>query len=57
MLPGDAVGQRMIAASPLGAALGEDASAGERRLFDIFAAVAQRQPDHQAVDDGNTRLS
>ena len=34
-----------------------DEVASERPLFDIFAAVAARQPDHLAVDDETTRLS
>jgi non-ribosomal peptide synthetase component F len=35
----------------------EDAAAFEGPLFDAFAAVAARQPDHLAVDDGIVRLS
>jgi non-ribosomal peptide synthetase component F len=40
-----------------GVALAEDDAAFEGPLFDAFAAVAARQPDHPAVDDGTTRLS
>jgi non-ribosomal peptide synthetase component F len=35
----------------------EDVAACERSLFGVFAALAARQPDHVAVDDGATRLS
>jgi len=38
-------------------ALSEDDVACERPLFDAFAEVAARQPDHLAVDDGTTRIT
>jgi non-ribosomal peptide synthetase component F len=38
-------------------ALADDEAAYERPLFDVFAAIAARQPDHLAVDDGTTHLS
>ena len=37
--------------------LDRDGAACERPLFDVFAEVAARQPDHLAVDDGTVRLS
>jgi non-ribosomal peptide synthetase component F len=46
----------MTAPSP-DTALAEDAAAFERPLFDVFAAVAARQPDHLAVDGGTTRIT
>jgi len=39
------------------ATLAGDGAAFEGPLFDAFAAVAARQPDHLAVDDGTVRLS
>jgi non-ribosomal peptide synthetase component F len=45
------------AVPPPGATLAGDDAAFEGPLFDAFAAVAARQPDHLAVDDGTTRLS
>lgn len=38
-------------------ALAEHDAAFERPLFDVFAEVAARQPDHLAVDDGAARLT
>ena len=38
-------------------ALAEDDAAFEGPLFDAFAAVAARQPDHLAVDDGTDRVT
>ena len=40
-----------------GADLTEDAAAFERPLFEVFAEIAARQPDHLAVDDGTSRLT
>ncbi len=38
-------------------ALAEDTAACERPLFEVFAEVAARQPDHLAVDDGDACLT
>ncbi len=43
--------------SPQATALTEDDAVFEGPLFDAFAAVVARQPNHLAVDDGNGRLS
>jgi acyl-coenzyme A synthetase/AMP-(fatty) acid ligase len=50
-LPGAAPADATSAA----AALAEDDAACERPLFEVFAEIAARQPDHLAVDDGTSR--
>jgi acyl-CoA synthetase (AMP-forming)/AMP-acid ligase II len=43
--------------APADWALTEDLAACERPLFEVFADIAARQPDHLAIDDGTVRLS
>ena len=56
-LPDTALAQDAAAALLPATALAEDDAVFEQPLFEVFAAVAERQPDHPAVDDGITRLS
>ncbi len=44
-------------AVPSDGALADDGAAFERPLFEAFAEIVARQPNHLAVDDGNDRLS
>jgi acyl-CoA synthetase (AMP-forming)/AMP-acid ligase II len=47
----------LVNAAPANPALVEDLAACERPLFEVFADIAARQPDHLAIDDGAVRLS
>jgi non-ribosomal peptide synthetase component F len=48
---------RDTAVTPADPATAEDVAACERPLFEVFAELAARHPDHPAVDDGAAHLS